>query len=140
VEEIKFSLPFGEKVTVRRRMKRKNIDKCRILRKNQTDSERKLWSGLRNRQLSGVKFRRQFSIGRYILDFYSPGYKLAIEADGGQHHEEKGKRKDEVRTRELSNLGVKVLRFSDRDILNNIEGVYQVIKEAIQRNKQAPSP
>jgi very-short-patch-repair endonuclease len=125
---------------VRGRMKRKNIDKCRVLRKNQTDSERKLWSVLRNRQLSGAKFRRQFSIGRYILDFYSPAYKLAIEADGGQHYEEKGKRKDEIRTRELSNLGVKVLRFSDRDILNNIEGVYQVIKEAIERNKEAPSP
>ncbi len=73
-----------------RGMKRNNIEKCRRLRKEQTDAERKLWSILRNRQLSGVKFRRQFPIGRYMLDFYSPEHKLGIEADGGQHYEDKG--------------------------------------------------
>jgi very-short-patch-repair endonuclease len=79
-------------------MKRKNIDKCRIFRKNQTNAERKLWLVLRNRQLSGAKFRRQFPIGKYILDFYSPEYKLGIEADGGQHYEEKGRLKDKQRS------------------------------------------
>lgn len=121
-------------------MKRQNVERCRDLRKNQTDAERKLWSILRNRQLADVKFRRQFSIGRYILDFYSPEYKLGIEADGGQHYEDKGKRKDELRTRELSKLGVEILRFSDGEILNNTDGVYQVIQEAIERKKIAPSP
>jgi very-short-patch-repair endonuclease len=53
-------------------MKRNNVDKCRKLRKNQTDAEKKLWKILRNRQLGEVKFRRQFSVGRYILDFYCP--------------------------------------------------------------------
>jgi very-short-patch-repair endonuclease len=53
-------------------MKRNNVDKCRKLRKNQTDAEKKLWTLLRNRQLDGIKFRRQFSIGSYILDFYCP--------------------------------------------------------------------
>lgn len=121
-------------------MKRRNVEKCRDLRKNQTDAERKLWSVLRDRQLAGVKFRRQFSIGRYTLDFYSPAYKLAIEADGGQHYEDKGKRKDERRTAELSSLGVKVLRFSDREILNNLDGVYEVIRDVIERKKMTPSP
>jgi very-short-patch-repair endonuclease len=121
-------------------MKRKNVDKCRKLRKNQTDAERKLWSLLRDRQLVGVKFRRQFSLGRYILDFYSPEHKLCIEADGSQHYEDEGKRRDELRTKELSNLGVQILRFSDRDILNNIEGIYKVIQDAIENNKLTPSP
>ena len=120
-------------------MKRKNVKRCRNLRKNQTHAERKLWSILRNRQLFGVKFRRQFSIGRYILDFYSPEYRLGIEADGGQHYEDKGRKRDELRTRELSKLGVQILRFSDVDILNNMEGVYRIIQEDIEK-KSSPSP
>ena len=94
-------------------VKRNNIERCRNLRKNQTEAEKKLWTILRNRQLSEVKFRRQFSIGRYILDFYSPEYRLCIEADSGQHYEEKGRLRDEVRTRELSRLEIQILRFSD---------------------------
>ena len=62
-------------------MKRNNIGICRGLRRNQTDAEKKLWNILRNRQLSGFKFRRQFSIGKYVLDFYCPTYKIGIEAD-----------------------------------------------------------
>ena len=108
-------------------MRRNYIDRCRSLRKNQTDAEKKLWRMLRSRQLSGVKFRRQFSIGRYILDFYAPEYKLGIEADGGQHYEDKGRKKDDLRAKALSNFGVKVLRFSDLEILNNIEGICEVI-------------
>ncbi|MCX5666699.1 MAG: endonuclease domain-containing protein, partial [Candidatus Omnitrophica bacterium] len=94
-----------------RRMKRNSIEKCRKLRKDQTDAERVLWSILRNRQLSGVKFRRQFPVGRYILDFYSPEYNLGIEADGGQHYEDKGRSEDALRTRELAKYGVEIVRF-----------------------------
>ena len=60
-----------------------------------------------------------------------------MEADGGQHYEDKGKRQDELRITELSRLGMQILRFSDREILNNIDGVYEVIQEAIER-KQPP--
>jgi very-short-patch-repair endonuclease len=123
------------------RMKRKNIGKCRFLRKHQTDAERKLWSLLRNRQLAKVKFRRQFSVDRYILDFYSPEYKLGIEADGGQHYSDEGKVKDELRTGKLAEYGIQILRFSDLDILQNIEGVYQVILKTIEgMKKNSPSP
>ena len=121
-------------------MKRRNIEKSRYLRKNQTDAECKLWSLLRNRQLAKVKFRRQFAIDRYILDFYSPEYKLGIEADGGQHYSEEGRAKDELRTRRLAKYGVQILRFSDLDILNNIEGVYAVILKTIDKMKVIPSP
>jgi len=119
-------------------MKRRNVERCRNLRRDQTDAERKLRSKLRNRQLSGAKFRRQFSVGRYILDFYSPEYRLGIEADGGQYYQNKGRRRDELRTKELSHLGVKILRFSDRDILNNLEGVCRVILETIESIKITP--
>jgi very-short-patch-repair endonuclease len=105
----------------------------RRLRKNQTDAEAKLWSRLRNRGLDGVKFRRQHSVGNYILDFYAPVHKLCIEADGGQHYEKEGMRKDMLRTEILSKQGIKVLRFSDLEILKNINGVCESIVNEIRR-------
>lgn len=120
-------------------MKRNNINKSRKLRRNQTEAEKKLWTLLRNRQLAGAKFRRQFPISGYILDFYAPQYKLNIEADGGQHYEDKGKQRDEIRTRELHKLGIETVRFSDRDILSNIEGVYEAIKKTIEKRCPTPS-
>ena len=93
---------------------------------------------MRNRQLGGVKFRRQFSISKYILDFYSPEYKLGIEADGGQHYEDKGKQRDEKRSRELFKLGVRILRFSDLEIMNNIKEVYELIQRVIENSPSTP--
>ena len=111
-------------------MKRSYIEKCRKLRKEQTNAERKLWTILRNRQIVDVKFRRQFSVGRCILDFYSPEYGVGIEADGGQHYEDKGKKKDGLRTRELSKLGI--------EILTNINGVCELIQMTIEKQKNPP--
>ncbi len=111
------------------------IKKCRNLRRKQTDAEKKLWAVLRNRQLAGVKFRRQFPIDKYIVDFYAPECKLAIEADGGQHYEDKNREKDELRTNQLGGLGIHVLRFNDIEILNNSEGVYETIQKEIERRK-----
>ncbi|OGS17887.1 MAG: hypothetical protein A2219_01770 [Elusimicrobia bacterium RIFOXYA2_FULL_50_26] len=108
-------------------MKRINIDKSRHLRKSQTDTERKLWSILRNRSLNGIKFRRQFPIGNYILDFYSPDHKLAIEADGGHHYGDVCQKNDSKRDEEISQAGIKILRFSNADILRNIDAVCTVI-------------
>ena len=119
-------------------MKRNNIERCRNFRRIQTDAEKKLWSILRNRQLTGVKFRRQFSIFKYILDFYAPEYNLGIEADGGQHYEDSGKQRDKIRTRVLSRSGVKISRFSDLDILNNIEGTWEVIQRMLEQKEKHP--
>ena len=121
-----------------RGMKRRNIDRCRDLRKKQTEAEKKLWLIIRNRQLGGIKFRRQFFIGRYILDFYCPEYMIAIEVDGGRHYEDKGKERDEARTKELKKLGVKTIRFSDREVLTNIEGVYEVIRKVLGEKRGEP--
>ena len=105
----------------------KHIERCKRLRKDQTDAEAKLWSILRNRRLGGIKFRRQHPIGKYILDFYCPAHKLSIGADGGQHYDDNGRREDEARTKILSKHGVRIIRFSDLDILNDMEGVYEAI-------------
>ncbi|MGZ3591399.1 MAG: endonuclease domain-containing protein [Thermodesulfobacteriota bacterium] len=121
-------------------MKRKNIEKCRRLRRDQTEAEKKLWSMLRDRQVDGVKFRRQFSIGNYMVDFYAPQYGLGIEADGGQHYTDRGKENDERRAVELFKSGVGLLRFSDHEILTNIEGVYEVIEKALGKKRDTPSP
>jgi very-short-patch-repair endonuclease len=121
-------------------MKRQNINKCRRLRKSQTDAEKKLWRILRNRQLNNVKFRRQFPIGSYILDFYSPEYKLAVEADGGQHYSEEGLQKDKMREEVLRELGVEMIRFSNIEILANIDGVHEVIDRTIRKRPPHLNP
>jgi very-short-patch-repair endonuclease len=96
---------------------------------------------LRNRQLAGAKFRRQFSIGRFILDFYCPECRVGIEADGGQHYEDKGRQRDELRTTELSKIGVEIIRFNDQEIFNNIEGVYEIVQRVIEKKRgNPPSP
>jgi len=88
--------------------------------------------------LAGGKFRRQFSVGRYILDFYSPEHKLGIEADGSQHYEDKGMERDEIRSRELAKLGVELLRFSDHEILTNINGVCELIQNTLRKKTEPP--
>jgi very-short-patch-repair endonuclease len=97
------------------------------LRRNMTDAEKLLWSKLRGRQLKGFQFNRQKPIGNYIVDFYCRKAKLVIEVDGGQHYQHDGREKDKVRDAYMSQLGLRVLRFSDRDVLVNIDGVFEVI-------------
>jgi adenine-specific DNA-methyltransferase len=121
-------------------LKRPNILRSRELRKNQTDAERKLWSLLRDRRLGGIKFRRQFPIDKYILDFYAPELQLAVEADGGQHYEHEGAARDAERETVLSAQGMQIIRFSNTDILQNREGVYEVILRTIERRQKTPSP
>ncbi|MBA4418776.1 MAG: hypothetical protein C0392_12840 [Syntrophus sp. (in: bacteria)] len=101
----------------------------RELRKNMTDAESLVWSRIRMKQLKGSQFYRQKIVGNYIVDFYCPRAGLVIELDGGQHYSEAGKEKDIIRDRFLLSLGLKVLRFSDREVLQNIDGVMENIWE-----------
>jgi len=96
-----------------------------------TDAERVLWSRVRGKQLKGLQIYRQRIIGNYIIDFYCPGAKLAIEIDGGQHYTDEGVREDKKRDDYLKSLGIKVLRFSDREVLENIEGAIERIWENV---------
>ena len=101
----------------------------RYLRKNATDAERKLWSILRSRRMAGLKFFQQYSVGSYILDFYCPEQRLAIEVDGGQHADVYGQQHDAHRNRYLRELNIRVIRFWNNDVLQNIEGVGKKIRE-----------
>lgn len=105
----------------------------RTLRKNQTDAERKLWQHLRNKQIDDLKFFRQYSVGRYILDFYCPKIRLAIELDGGQHDEPENQIQDNIRTASLNQQGIKVIRFWNNDVMGNMEGVIEKILEVAKK-------
>ena len=105
---------------------------ARNLRTNMTDAEQLIWSKIRRKQISDSHFYRQKNIGHYIVDFYCPKGKLIIEVDGGQHYEKAGMKKDQERDRYLQSLGLTVLRFSDIDVLKNIDGVIERIHEHIK--------
>ena len=105
---------------------------ARQLRRESTDAERLLWRHLRNRALLGLKFRRQHAIPPFFLDFACPEIALAIELDGGQHMSEEALAGDARRTAFLEGQGYCVLRFSNIDVLTNIEGVMLAIGAAVE--------
>ena len=110
----------------------KNLkEKARQLRKNPTDSERRLWSRVRNKQIMGVQFYRQKPIRNYIVDFYAPAANLVIEVDGSQHHENAHFKKDIARDKVLCELGLVVLRFNSREVLLQTDVVVLRIYEAV---------
>ena len=102
---------------------------ARRLRRDGTDVERRLWQHLRNGQLGSAKFRRQSPAGRYVLDFYCPALALAVELDGGQHAE--ARTRDRERDKWLKQKGVTVLRFWNSDVVENLDGVLEVIAAKI---------
>ena len=99
----------------------------RTLRKEQTDAEKKLWYFLRNKNIAGLKIFRQYSVGPYILDFYCPEKRIAIELDGGQHNEEAEQHYDETRTKYLAENNIKVLRFWNNEVLQSTSKVLEQI-------------
>jgi len=104
----------------------------RILRHNMTDAERALWLRIRNKQIKGCQFYRQKPIGRYIVDFYCPKPKLVLEIDGSQHYESENKEKDKTKSQYLESEGLKILRFTDLDVLKNIDGAVERICNEIK--------
>jgi len=113
-------------------MKGNETGLARGLRQRQTKAEKTLWARLRNRQLDGVKFRRQQPIGHYIVDFASFENRVVVEIDGGQHNEREMEEKDEARILWLSKEGYRVLRFWNNEVLGNINGVLEVIRTALR--------
>ena len=102
---------------------------ARILRKNLTKEERILWNMLRNRKFKNLKFKRQFPIGEYIVDFVCDEKKIIIEIDGGQHNTHENLEKDNARTEFLKSKGYRVIRFWNNDIKDNIKGVFEHLLE-----------
>ena len=102
-------------------------EKSRELRKNMTPQERKLWTYLRKRTINNLKFRRQYPIDMYIVDFICHEKMLIIEIDGGQHNEIDNREYDNKRTEYLESLGFYVLRFENTEVNKDIENVRYVI-------------
>ena len=97
------------------------------LRNKMTKAEKLLWEVLKGRKLNGNKFRRQYGVGQYVIDFYCVKKKLAIEADGEVHDCEKSQKYDLERDEFIGNFGIKILRFRNEEIEKNIEGVIERI-------------
>jgi len=115
------------------------------LRRNQTDAEKIFWSKIRNRQFHGLKFFRQYGIGPYILDFYCPAAKLAVELDGGQHNENLDREYDAARSEYLKERGITVLRFWNHEVLSDIQAVMskaeaEIIHPPLSQDHNAPYP
>ena len=98
------------------------------LRKNMTEAEKKLWAVLRRKQLKGKRFRRQHPISTFIADFYCHETMLVIEVDGGIHISTDQREKDTGREYEMQKLGLRIIRFSNEEIMNNISGVKACIE------------
>jgi adenine-specific DNA-methyltransferase len=107
----------------------------RRLRKDATDAKRQMWHILRNRQMAGLRFLRQYSIGPYVLDFYCPEQRLAVEIDGGQHASTHGQYCDARRDRYLQDLNIRVMRFWNNDVLRNIEAAGHKIGQEVTRGR-----
>ena len=103
------------------------------LRNNATDAEKKLWEMLKGKQLLGYKFRRQQGIEEYVVDFYCPQGKLAIEIDGAKHSTPQQKKADLQRTKRIQSHNITVLRFSNTDVFENPDGVMSAIVESLNK-------
>jgi very-short-patch-repair endonuclease len=114
--------------------------RARHLRKNMTESENALWSRLRGKQVLGVQFYRQKPIGGYIVDFIALRGKLVVEVDGSQHIEGNNIERDKRRDEYLSSVGLKVLRFNSRQVLEETDAVLQVIYQAIKERLNSEIP
>ncbi len=106
-------------------LKRKN------LRSNMPPAEVILWSQLKGRQIGGYKFRRQYSVEKFVVDFYCPELKLAIEIDGESHFVEGAVERDEERQRIVESTGIRFVRFTNRDIYEKLHGVLCKINECV---------
>jgi very-short-patch-repair endonuclease len=114
------------------------FEKRRLLRNNMTKAESLLWAEIRNKKVEGAKFRRQSSIGSYVVDFYCPKLKLAIEVDGVTHNTEDEKEYDKDRQAEIEQLNIEFLRFTNEriytDMTNVIEEIRAKVRELLNKN------
>jgi very-short-patch-repair endonuclease len=115
-------------------VKRRGVNNARSLRKRMTECEQILWRKLRNRNFDGYKFRRQHPIYPYLLDFYCPAAKLAVELDGSGHDAMYSRKRDEVRDAFLTRKGITVLRFWNHQIREELDVVLESIWLAIEES------
>ena len=109
---------------------RRLIEFARQMRREPTPAEETLWRQLKNRQLTGLKFRRQHPLGLYIADFYCSSAALVIELDGDSHTTPEGETHDRLRHEYLRSLNLSVIRFWNTEVHDNIEGVLELLIQA----------
>ncbi len=115
------------------------LEKRRILRANATEAEKQIWAQLRKRNIKDYKFRRQYSIGPYIVDFYCPQAKLAVEIDGSVHSSEDAIEYDRARDEFIKSIGIQVLRFTNNEVDNNPKKIIDKIIKAIEPKISPPN-
>ncbi|MBT8386618.1 MAG: endonuclease domain-containing protein, partial [Ignavibacteria bacterium] len=106
-------------------------ERRRKLRQNQTNTEKLIWRYLRNKQMLGYKFKRQYSVDHFVIDFYCPEIKLAIEVDGASHNDPDRQKKDISRQKYLEAFDIKFVRIKDEELLGNPNKAFSKIEEAI---------
>ena len=104
----------------------------RKLRRQMTAAEVALWVMIKNKQINGERFLRQYSVSHYVLDFYCPKYKLAVELDGAGHFTDEGREYDEKRTEYLNTVGIRVIRFENLEVFNYPGQVLEEIKKYLR--------
>ena len=114
---------------IKTKLSENNLRNIRRLRKEASPQEIIVWSRLKNRSFHNLKFRRQYKIGKYIVDFICLERKLIIELDGWQHKEENQKRNDQKRTEYLAKNGFEIIRFWNNEVNDNLKGVFLKIEE-----------
>lgn len=112
---------------------------ARNLRNNMTEAEWKLWGHIRRKQL-GIRFKRQVPIGNYIVDFFALEIGLVVEVDGSHQVLEKGIREDKIRSAFLEKFGIKIIRYTNLDIFENIDSVLEDINKVINNLNKKSSP
>ncbi|MEG4323580.1 MULTISPECIES: endonuclease domain-containing protein [unclassified Microcoleus] len=102
------------------------------LRREMTKAEKRLWEKIKSRQLENCKFRRQYSVAEFVIDFYSPEIKLALEVDGDSHFEEGAVEYDVARQEFIESARINFLRFTNDDVYHNLDGVLDAIVDGIK--------
>jgi very-short-patch-repair endonuclease len=114
----------------------RSLDFARQLRRASTEAEHRIWRLLRGSRLNGFKFRRQYAVPPYVLDFYCHSAKLAVELDGSQHSNQI----DLERSRFLERQGIRIIRFWDNDVLSRTEAVLESILTSLRAPTLTPTP
>ena len=115
-------------------------EKRRFLRNNMPKAETVIWSKLKGRQLLGYKFRRQYSVDRYVVDFYCPELKLAVEIDGDGHFQNGAKNNDRRRQAFIESFGIQFLRFTNEDVFKNLDGVIEIVRRTVLEMNSRGNP
>ena len=128
-------VPVSESAMARVYNRKEQIERRRELRSNMPKAEVLLWTQLQRRQLMGYKFRRQYGVGLYILDFYCPELKLGIELDGDSHYREGGQEYDAQRDEYVKSFGIRVVRILNDEVYKNLDGVIEQLAEEVSRRE-----